>query len=412
MTLAEVCVKQLQIKSTVLKATRPLGVLPMTEVSELYYKSNSTCHPYNGRRWDAVLSAVEIKDHYYTNTEFAMYKFNLYKDLRLNLTVSNLYFSLSYPHCHYGFIEVLNLWNSTHTSDRYCGTHSQMEIYSFSPSISIKVKSKPFVIVMAAMSYSIVDTKFFAIQQTIPNRTETPSKWTVTLTSKQIMFIMVHIKVIVINYIKITSLNTRNEFFKVFNGPGIKSSRLHALNQPSEYLSTTFQVFVIAQVIEITADMLMYKSISRQRILEVLLSVTNNTLNLHLPTPGICTGEQLCIFSIVAQNNSAINLTINEMRGRGDFYTDVCSLAGLALLEQRGKRLVHIATECVKQEFERQYFRGCYEYNNHEFYVYASELHKYGFVYPTGKNFRSLYSETNSMVLVFYQYKQYSTLFS
>ena len=352
--------------------TRPLGKLrKQSPVTQGFANMQE-----NPREWKEFTSGV------YFNNRFT-WSFNVARVFGVKCNFEKIYFS-SYTatKCNWGQLNLKSYSVKEKKTCVYCGQYSDMINYSNLPKMDVIILVKGITFYDVSLSFMVVDSGL-GHNYYVPNyyQTDTPVLGILFPTSNM------KIHRFYVNSIKLYKLMIRFVYYLendivIHDGPGFKNNILEPLaknkTEPSQmlYFTSSFQcmIHIFKKHQTSFSNTLRYTSMKQSNITKMYLNF-NETKVITLPNSIM--NHAIGIFEISVPSGFYVNVSILNFKYDG-FRISTCRFAGLTTYDNINNSYKEISTAC-KQHYN----------------IYKS---------------RKMYSETSKMVLVFYQYKEYSTI--
>ncbi len=400
--------------------TRPTGKIPYKNLSTLVYRGHCRSH-YR------PASVFNYRGHFkfirHTN-KFIYYRFNLDKDLRLNLTLLDLHI----PHTaevvgHYCLSAYLEVQSNSYKTKHilfFCGQLASVACYPVGTILFLAMYTKPFVIVRAEMFYSVFDAYLLESITTISMKSKTaPPQWLFDFPREKKQLFIVHAKTYPVNKILVLYPTSTDTDMEAFDGPGVKSPQLKSEKLKAEknkhsqhfFISSTFNmtVYVFRPVFgsEIITSF-------RALHLEVAsINVQENGTLLFLPFFGSCAWKLFCLIRVKTSTACKFNLTLSNYQYKGERNLHECQYAGIWLADyyvgNTNAPWQEIYHDCVKEYAENSYQHDCFTDKTDSYHVaYDISTTKQTFLKQSSKI--SVFSETNEIIVAYYSFKEYGVL--
>ncbi len=297
--------------------------------------------------------------------------------LRVNLTVNELYLSVGATDCSYTKSNISMFTGSqAKPTYLYCGRHSGFSLYPWSSRVDIKILSDHEIAYSLKVSYQATDRQFIStFGRFLPSYLQSLPAWIKMFSSVHLH----HMRKIVDS---VHIQGTKNKhihlavsafLFLVLDGPGFSSEVTHRFQ--NTFTTTTFQCLV---------QLLMPQ---QTRAKEVFLKFTQSFLALTgvhqvYPSFKMCTLSSSSsktgssVLSVRVPVPIKVNITVMNLTFVG-YSSALCDHGGMAILE--GRKFIETHTLCQSTDKD------------------------------SGMS-RNLFSEESSMAIVLYWYERYSTI--
>ncbi len=410
--------RKIQVTNGTYLATRPVGVLPFDiSLVSFYQTDERLCNP-------------ECENNYVSySQDFWRYKFDLFKHFRSHITLSNVYLSsetLKYKNldtpCNWNFIQIISVFNTTAKQIlKFCGIHPLISYFSASNRVEIQLQIKPKETVQMDMNFSVIDR----------NRIESRLEWTETysFSTPQLGFALLqcgikldilHIQVAHYRQVYMRHNSKRTSKYPsvtIFDGPGEKSEVIITTGKPRNVLLSTFQAVVhhygFLNFSHCSTNTSIHYS-SKLGNITLKMEQDNEPLNFSLPQSDLCLST-FCIFHLRNKRGRSLNITLSALTYTQGTVSQSCMYAGVAVYQAQNQTFTHLKTECVKTHLGKTYSRSVFRHEvsslKHEcrkfvfFQHFQNRLFKYTTPQPVDNI--SYYSETGSVLLVFYSFDEY-----
>ncbi len=352
-----------------------------------------------------LLSAPVVSEEVFPHSNFPTYKFQLHKSLGINFTLHNMYFSLPSPSCQDGYFRVTNMWYQKTTNLSFCGIYSQIEIYSSSNKVISEVKTRPVVVVsINQISYTVLDLCQIKSSTQARHTNVLFPIWSILISLANISVNIYHIKLQPTQRIWICTKKKENIATVLFDGPGVKSPKtvISGVKQIN-YFSTTFQLVILS----LSHRNINFQSLTISNISTVFVK-SDNTRSLSLPEDEYRDLPHMHLLNIVTDKGISLNISTNHYKATGNIFVENCETSGLAFLELSDDHH-NIFWECEKQVFDQQYSHECYKDTQSSYhYMHVFGRTQFLLSYSSQLLGKSVYSESNSLFVCFYFYREYS----
>ena len=294
--------------------------------------------------------------------------------LGLNITFDYIYFAFGNLHkCFIGYITVY----SKDLKFQYCGIYAAMINYQDSSEVNVTLNAHIQIMFNVSISFSVIDSGFIQSYSS-PNYTKFLPTWALYFVVNIVTLQRIHIQVerlyslrIKINLSKFISVN-------IYDGPGTISPMVYT----DQYIHTsTFQCVLYPltrhkETVRTNLNQIMYSSKNLTHLKKVEIEA-DYLGTLHYFT-GMCTGNSdACLIILSTKNPYNVNISISYFlyKGRDNLH---CFFAGLTSYVPNNNNLNIISQIC---------------FTNDRFYKH-----------------QNIYSNTSSILLIIYSYKEYGLL--
>ena len=339
---------------------------------------------------------------------FSSFKYQLSKELRLNLTLKNVYMTppnVAADKQKYACIRIIenNTKGNGNKVSRLCGIYSIVAFYPNSHTVQIikKIDQTSFV-VKADIIYNVFDSNviFTSLPQ---HKANMQPIWLVHFLKSSLFLQVYHIIVSHLKQVEIQFLGNLPFPVQFYDGPGRRSKLINfsSSNKSLKYWSTAFQLVLYSlKPMWPLPFFFRYNEQNQNQMLSIHYNISN-LVYFTLPNTANCAVKSICIVKLQTHKDKAINMTLTEFTFEGDFQVDNCSYAGLALYES----FEHRKTLCTKQYHTKTYKEEC---------INCKIYHKFGlthtYKYPTNQDSVQIHSKSNVVSLVFYSYHEYASI--
>ncbi len=311
-----------------------------------------------------------------------VWRFKLDRIFQLNMTFKGIKFEyMNLQRCFVGQMVITSQNNYSNDSLTYCGRQSVLEIYPKYNDISLALSFLHFVNVKVMMTFFLIDYNQVCSWPINPNR---------TLNLKQSLYfplknLSVHMYQLVVKQYQniIVGISTDFFFSMVFDGPGALSNILTPVNQTTKF--RFFQTSAFQSLVSILRHLSTSMSLPNEKLLKYWASqisashspindtktVTYSAVNFSC-TPVISVDS----YQDGGFASSYVKIAINSVVNSKHEYSS-CTYSGLAAFNLIKSSVQDISTICFS-------FRG-YKHQN-------------------------IYSQTPKVILVFYEYSEYTSL--
>ncbi len=368
-------------------------------------------------------SSQHTRRLYSSRTE--VYSFHTHKLLRINVTVLELdTLSSSTAKCTLDFVSV-QCFPATNNQLEFCGKRSLINIYPVSNIVQVKehfyvpLKSKRLQFV-----YSVMDL-LTMVSLPLSSRAAALYGHSALLlhtysfaegvVSQEYLLTARHFE-----HFVITVLESQKTHVEIWDGPGKRSKKISGTNSSTEgvFSSSAFLAFVLRRWSWGTNQTLAFSTKSLQ--CSTVLSVDTEK---QLSFPYLNMNKVHCI-TTRAPANLTLNVTFSGYQTQGDDANGAqCQWAGVAAYNKPDDEdhFQLITVECVKV-LEGHSFEpvcSCAAQQRFSLLVHTNEKHKTliaqsnknkDFVHPTVNSIKSVYSTTNTVVLIWYSFVEYGSL--
>ncbi len=382
------------ISMPIMHVMRPSGVLPQYEASHIIFE----CWRMNG----------ECPDF-----RFPRSLFYLHKKLRLNVTFDHIRLSDTGCNKPLSPIIVASIFQRSSTRRlKYCGTLPKINVFPVSPIVLVYVLFAQYVFVKTNISFCIIDSSKVSTEAN--NRWFNPYVQGIC-TFKFIYFIytIYHIRA---NKDKVVHLVVGRKLdfrkVKVHDGPAIKCKLLvSSLHEGRGYVykGSTFQVSVhMVTLWNENTIQFRYNFTSQNKC---VVSVSNNSSQqLLLPNKSVCAVINHCVLAFVTEDNSNVTLHIGNFSGRGTTSKE-CDFSGIVLMNKVDGQYKETYEECVRELYGNMFSSNrlfSSRANHHPDHVF--NLSDYEYTFPGHHDSRTLHSQKNNFLLVYFFYHEYDSL--
>ena len=314
--------------------------------------------------------------------------FSLEKKLRLNVTFLSIDFLVVGKICQYDKIWIQSQSKLSTSNFVFCGIHSQFSLYPGSTDVKLVIKVyKARHPINIRVMFSVISNRIMESHSLLKSKTRS-----VLLTSTAVHNIIIQNTMVYsfkfqaekyngINF----SLTVNNKMYiLLFSGPGYKSRKIN-ISETVMYFVNTFQCSL--QLIKHTkvfsdnfATMILYKVKLLPRTLKYVTDNENRTI--HLPITRGSIESNCSVFVFHTEKNDSLHLRINSFTQKGSSHP-YCLYGRMIIYKLDHKDPKMFESLCKKYEISE---------SNDIF------------------NQRSFYSYESALMVVFYQYKQYSVI--
>ncbi len=302
--------------------------------------------------------------------------FRLSKDLRLNLTFNSVHFDVTA--CSAGFLDIID--SKQKTLDRYCGILSEFQNFPLVGDVNVFLFVCSGFVYNLTFSFSVIDShRLHTYYLWSEKKGNAHPSWVWFLhrenthVERYILQVKKHYKMTV----QMPPTGETQVHLEVYDGPGalcekIKPSQIRHV-QSIVYKTSSFQCLIYKWSLE---GYLVYLP-RRVPVHQISL---NSSWRVALPHK-ICSNSVACpVHMVLVDKMHHINVTIDQLIFKGIVANRLCDFAGFSAFNVMGRSSYrHMSTECVPND---------------------KTLYKY----------RPLYSETNSLLIVVYSYKEYGVI--
>ncbi len=416
-------------------AMRPMGTMPfdIALVSMFLPKY----HP----------SSCEKIETEYLQTNFWKYKFAMYKFLRLNLTLSKVYFSseiIQYQSgtfnspCNWNFVEVQSTFITRTKSIKYCGIHSHISSFPQSNVVFVFVRIKPLTSVKINLSYNVIDCgRLESDLKWIQSTTKSSPLWSIHLVPCNTLVEIFHVKVKHFERLFLTLKSAGN--LVIHDGPGEKSEPkfMNGIeNVTQRILLSTFQgVAHYSSHVGLeqhgplccNSSHIMFSGIEAN--ISSIMQFKKRILNFNFPQSHLCSDTTMCVMQLHTNPGKSFNITLSSLSFDSETNSLHCSYAGVALYQVENNSLTHVNTECVIKHIGKQYTRSHYttrisKYQRCQNYLKFLRFYKkikrrraqhyldfqytlFEYISPSDSESLTFFTATNSAFLILYSYVEY-----
>ena len=316
-----------------------------------------------------------------------MIYFSLEKELRLNVTFLSIDFLVVGKICQYDKIWIQSQSKLSTSNFVFCGIHSQFSLYPGSKDVKLVIKVyKARHPINIRVMFSVISNRIIESHSPLKSKPRP-----VLLTSTVVDNIIVQNTIVYsfkfqtekyngINF----SLKVYNKMYILFSGPGYKSRKIN-ISETVMYSVNTFQCSV--QLIKHTkvfsvnfTSLILYKLKLLPRTHKYVTDNENRTI--HLPITRGSKESNCSVFVFHPEKNNSLHLRINTFTQKGSSHP-YCLHGGMIIYE-------------LNYEDPKMFESLCKKYETSE----SSDIF----------NQRSFYSYQSALMVVFYQYKQYSLI--
>ena len=338
---------------------RPLGVLKYSDM-----------HDHNSLVYRKILAYSKL--------------FIFYTDdsMRVRLNFNHIYFSSFYScQCSFGNITI----GSASFTEAYCGQHPHLTVFPPSMLVKILITTVGFIDYDFEMSYMVVDRNITLSKPSSTYAFNYYLVWWNPLT--KIFLHSFYIEVKKFEYIGLKIVQSENYYTVVHNGPSSKFRTLQPFNigvNQSLFVTSAFHCLLNIYTEILTSefgDILKYSGNSRD-ITQFISIDVNNTKSSIISFPSkSCTRSttEICLEILLfrAKIREYLNITVTNISNDG-MQNSICAYSGFSAYDANQSNMEEILTNCR---------------SNREF-----------------SQSRPIYSSTNSLLIVFYQYTDFSRL--
>ncbi len=392
------------IAKAFLNATYPMGMLPSVE-AEVLYEGN----------YYAV-------NKYTLISEFPCLKFQLHHLFRTNLSLFDVYFSVSeVQNCFYNYIQIASILVERKSKEnycgaydkvlRYCGLYDKLTCYPESSVANVQFIAGTFVILKARIFYSIIYYNRITSSEKSERYLSLLPNWKIFFAVDEVFLSVYHLKVHHHEQVVLSAPSQFAEHMEVYDGPGSKCKKIQNFESTRNtqlFLSATFQVTMhfLSTLFEQTSSFSI--SSSKTRISDQFVTNSVSQVNLKFPSSSFCLQDSLlCVIQIETEINSTINITLSSFEYQGDNNPEHCEYSGVALYDVNDGSYQHVHTECIKNHFSREAKTGR---QGHEKGRPIVDIFSFQYSLPNYFDSQSIYSKDNTLILVHYYYKEYGFL--
>ena len=314
--------------------------------------------------------------------------FSLEKEIRLNVTFLSIDFLIVGKICQYDKIWIQSQSKLSTSNFVFCGIYSQFSLYPGSRDVKLVIKVyKAKHPINISVMFSVISNRIIESHSPLKSKPKP-----VLLTSTAVDNIIIQNTMVYsfkfqaekyngINF----SLKLNNKMYiLLFSGPGYKSRKIN-ISETAMYFVNTFQCSL--QLIKHTkvfsdnfTSLILYKSKLLPRTHKYMTDNEHRTI--HLPITRGSKESDCLIFVFHTEKNNFLHLRINTFTQKGSSHP-YCLHGGMIIYELNHKDPNMFESLCKKYEISE---------TNDIF------------------NQRSFYSYESALMVVFYQYKQYSVI--
>ena len=363
---------------------------------------------HNNFTLTSTQGTIEIQLYLNVILETNMF-FHLHNMLRLNLNIQYIYFSSNVvKKCYLGKLVI----ESEHTNIKYCGIHSFKELYLASNVVNISLKVSNLTSFDTQMSYTVIDKgriESILEETTTSSHIIFPNKIKFWLVQHETLIHYIHFKAHMMHQIQLQMSEISSIIYEVHDGPGILSDTIVPLWKYDDrriYLASTFQCVVILiqlkKLVDRLFDTLISFNFTQKSLMKYIFLNLKNTTNVRY---GNKISDE---FKVGNMNNIP---KISNVSKICDKFSTFCFIELFTndtfYLQAQIKELLYIgynSTSC--------------SYGGLGVYVMYQSEHAYRqshTVCSTQDNFhqhRNIYSLSNRLVLIFYSYPEYISVFT
>ncbi len=434
-------------------ASRPIGTLPTFKSGKFQYFFMSAPPSLKAINRDEVTlqelfnrgQKIRSRPSDGIQGEKLQYSFSLDRNLRLNLSLYNLYIptplsesALSFKTvCKNAYVEIRPLHATSACRKmysnclQYCGIHAHMVSYPNYAHCAVQIMRKQHTYLQVDMSYSVVDEGKIVSVTCRPGGTDLTKFGTAFagyIPQFEYMTRAFHIRLVEYQQVHITSNYSECQ---MHNGPSKKSSIMQGAPRNQwkyYYVFSTFHATLhclyfdpkLTNVGKWTFHIPNQVRLNFCGKINTTLIQTldiNQNSSISFPTMHLCIQRDWCILRLRSKHQTRINLTLTAWNYTGDTNTFDCDFAGVSVFNmtkpQTGRETI---TECILTYYSRSY--------QEKFYHKAESSSVYGIVegvhciknvtsfpyqYPGFTNVKTIISRVNELFLVFYQYKDHGS---
>ncbi len=372
------------------QAHRPLGKLQQLQTSSVVYQSKHHCLVCeNMFNWKSQYKLVNASNELYQHHNYYVYKFDVSKYLRINITLSRIYFSHSTSDCFFGHLRFWN--NRTAHEMKHCGVFSQLQFFLPDKSIDMSVETRSFVVAnIEKMIYAVVDVDIITTTRPIGHQNQLV--WILRFGHNRTVLNIYHVTVNHLYHILIKTKKPTQAQLKIYDGPGIHAPGIAPFDfdTTTQFASTSFQLVIHAAGFYI----LNYLKVRLEPNIKLL-----DSIDLHSPQQNIYQNTGNCIVHINAGEGFTVNASHNWLTQKGNYFTSNCMYSGVVFLTVNENI---ITTECVRYEVEMLFEANCLTDKSGMYAVHASKLQEISYVYPKSDMFtKNIYSEKEMHIVLF-----------
>ncbi len=376
---------------------RPSGILPQLKTPHIIYD----CPEQNDT--EEYITC--------TSNQYPTFTFRLNQTLRLNVTFSQIKFSQTFCVLNKSSIIVDSLYPSRVERLKYCGIIPELNVFPTSPAVDIYFLQLRHIFLQTKMTYYVFDEKQVETCQTVGlNQPHTVSAFRFFL--KYISLCVHHIKVAHHQVLIIATSMELDPQNKVHDGPGRKCKLLQPFSTTQnikEFRANSFQV-TIHTVRSWNASLTVFNYSGTTQLKTVIFLPTNKSAHIIFPNQPFCGVKSHCVIEFIAKDLKNINLLkVAQFTGTGTNNQN-CDFSAIILLSEVQGQYKNFHTECVRQHYGKVYSSNWFITRKRRACEFVHNMTDIEYVYPQYDDSRTIYSESNNIVVVYYFYSEYGRL--
>ncbi len=308
--------------------------------------------------------------------------FNLDANLRLNVTLNEVYFQSRYVDCTYAKLKIHRAFGNTKVpssfalenntwvwmvkklekySHVYCGHCSSFSIYPLFHSIDIRVLIERSVPSFINASFAVMDNSI--VWNTERTKSFQPKPDLVYRLKNGFSLVSYSIQVTKAEHVMLNTQILNSHRYVLYDGPGYSSNVVKNTANVVHNMSSfqcSVQIFMRTDCVYVQ-NLISYASIKLALSRTINLDHTSDII-LDLPIAECC--PQFCAVFLKAQNGYQVNATITKVSYKGFIENVTCKYGGLVATEQLIDDYRESVTLCQNHDGSSRLSRSLYSTNS------------------------------------------------